>query len=513
MKVMRPIFMIMFIVLCVSCDPAVQYTLTFELNNGEPDVVISSGTMVFPENPSRIGYEFVAWLDEEGNRVDASKLAGARLVSDYTFSAEYEVLETTFFVSSSTGGGSSSGESPISAAIKEGAKVIYIDSGNYTEDITIPADSDISIIGAGPSAVVTGEDGLPSAAAADGVTAISGEIKIGDNSTVLLDNLRISSDKEGSSVISATSTTDLTIRNSVLLPDEKGRAIYVCVDASVPATGKSYASIENTYVEIAGSIGTNKMNGIFFDGDSSSEKTPSEMPELDLNLSDVRIFVEGENVSNVYPLGVSRFGKLDAEIGNIAIGIPGNHYAIWISEVGSAERKSYVSITDSHLEGYSAFYCGYTENIEAEISDSTLIGNNYNDGQGNGFSTVSIHQSKTSSYTVRNSHLEFNELGTATQYLAELNWMMDETYDNNSLSFMNCDVTFNNEPSGSEQRVFYCVENTFNGETQLSNNAITFDETTLASILGDRFAFIDTEKVEVDTGIWGTDTVIIAKSI
>ena len=43
--------------------------------------------------------------------------------------------------------------------------------------------------------------------------------------------------------------------------------------------------------------------------------------------------------------------------------------------------------------------------------------------------------------------------------------------------------------------------------------AITFDETTLASILGDRFAFIDTEKVEVDTGIWGTDTVIIAKSI
>lgn len=105
MKIVRSIFMIVFIVLCVSCDPAVQYALTFELNNGEPDVVISSGTMVFPENPSRIGYEFVAWLDEEGNRADASKLAGARLVSDHTFSAKYEVLETTFFVSSSTGGG------------------------------------------------------------------------------------------------------------------------------------------------------------------------------------------------------------------------------------------------------------------------------------------------------------------------------------------------------------------------------------------------------------------------
>ena len=125
----------------------------------------------------------------------------------------------------------------------------------------------------------------------------------------------------------------------------------------------------------------------------------------------------------MYPLGISRFGKVDALIENVDISVQENHYPVWVADVGSSGRPSNITITGSTLSGYCAYYERNVTNLRTEITESVLIGKNYNDGESSGFYTISFQYPTSSSITVKNSEISFEQLGESSQGLAELSWV------------------------------------------------------------------------------------------
>ncbi len=509
----KKIYLIIFavIVFLIACDPHLEnrYTLTFELENGVPDIVIKSDVFIFPDEPERLGYEFVSWTDEEGKAVNTSSLQGKELDSDHTFRAEYELLPDTYFVSVGQGGGDGSEESPlttISSAIDQGASVILLNEGTYDEDIVIPDGKKIAISGNDVKLV-----SRPAARTVNEESAvISGTITIGDSADVRIDNVKIVSDVSSSSLIySESSKIKLTVTDTSLFPVSDGRAIYISIDESAQSTDCAEISLDNVYVELSGSIGSGKMNGIFFDGDSSREKSESELPEIDLQISNTCIVDISSEKTYVYPLGISRFGKVDALIENVDISVQENHYPVWVADVGSSGRPSNITITGSTLSGYCAYYERNVTNLRTEITESVLIGKNYNDGESSGFYTISFQYPTSSSITVKNSEISFEQLGESSQGLAELSWVMDTSYADNLLEFIDCEMKFNEKPEAGGERILYCLENGFDeGGADITNNRIIIDDKTMDSLLGGEYTLLDLEAVDYGGGVFSTATVM-----
>ena len=501
------------LMLFVSCDSSILYTLTFNPGNGEPAIVLNSSSFILPEeSPVSVGYDFTGWIDENGQPLDESMI-GKTIHRNHSFTATYRLSESTAVITAANPESNS-----ISAAIaNKDIEVILLESGEYTEDLKIPANRTITIKGQMTAAQYASagnmlqktQTGSPEPSRP---VRISGTITIGDNADATLDGILISSQDPSSSLIaSSSSNLNLAIRDSVLIAPGKGRAIDIRMSDPVSGSGTTALTIEDTLIEITGNIGKREINGVYVDGDPSESKDRSELPSLQISVSNSRIIDTSSESSYIYPFGIRNFREIHVSISASEISTQNNHYAVWIEDAGNDAEQSTIDISESTLAGYSAFYAYSTINLRTTINNSTIAGHNFNDGKSSGFFTISLQEPKSTIVSVNGSTISFNKYGTSEQGIAELAWLIDESYKGSSIEFNNCITEFNNKPAEGSSRRLYCLENGIVNGEDTTGNTIRFDSLTLDSLLGNEYRLADGNIEGYANNIFSTEVVITAK--
>ena len=433
-----------------------------------------------PEPLDVEGYTFLGYTSADGKAYKAGDLLEYSGKAVVVITAEW-VKETSIAPSESSG---------ISNAITsaDGQPVsIVLSEGEYSESESISIGDHQTVIIEGRSS------GSRSTGSSRAVTVneatINGTFSLGTGSTLILRNVNLSDDTNGSYLISATSGgVTIELENSVLTTSSGGRGINVLVSSDYDQD--VHVSLTDSTINMVGQ----NARGINVDGDSTqTSMNPATMLDhavitLD-NSSLVEVKDSTTSTGMVYAINIFRIEDADLSIvnGSRIVIDSRYYYAIRYYYAGSDDSESTVVIDDSMLHAWTAFYVqADSKNIKATITDSTLEGINQSDGSSDSFTTIGIDSSSNCVVEVDNCDVLYSQKGTAAQRAASI-YYYDHTglEGGNSISFNDCNFRVE-APSGDFPVVTAYYDNfiTQNHEviTPRKDNIITFDSSTIRSL-------------------------------
>ena len=457
------------------------------------------------------GYHtFYACVTDTSGNVLASGSASAVVKPNLTTTITGDIQEdesattavTLGSLSVSYGSISVSSEAGLTAALadSEVSTVALASDLTLDEALTISNDTTIDLGSVTLTSDITVADGtsLTLTSSSDETCSLSGTIELGSGSSLTVDGVTLASEETGSILISATDAdATITITDATLNSSENGRLIDVLLTEDSDKDGTLSITISDTtaYIDaVSGGSSYGASRGINING--SSDESDGNLAKLELVLSSVTIIDETESSSySVYPLNICYVDEANITIEDTTIKCNTNHYATRFYGIGNADSASTITITGSTLQGYSAITAIYMTNVEMNISKSSLLGYNYNDGNSSGYSTISLSYPIETVINVDECTVAFMEYGTATQALAGIEWSKTSSYANNSINFTNCTLEWNNKPEEeSDERAFYNLENWYSDCTLsddesyvvsgilCSNNSVNLDEATEKSL-------------------------------
>lgn len=485
--------------------PPEKYEITFDPLNGEDPISYFSSTMTIPEDPIKIGYDFISWIDEDGNSLSSSK-EGENIDRAYYFTASYDISENTIFVSSTYAGGDSNGslEKPYNsiteALLSENAEAILVEKGTYAEDLSI--EKSILISGLGSKVLAGNGKTYYIQGDLSNSTIIDGSIIISPNTEVLLDNMLLTNSAENTTLISSeSSNSKLTLSKMALRPHEKGIAIGFSVIGGED-NDKVILSMENSYLEISGSIAENTKNGISFIGSSTSTADNSARGAVTFEMSNSRILDKSVNDGFTYPLSLENLGKIILFIEGSSIEAKNSNTVITLNRIGGNESDegSSINIWTSSLKGGRALSAIDTRKLTSFFMTAQLRGLNTKSVD---LSTIYIQDAISTKVTLQSSWVEAYEDTDAMQHLAIIN-----SSSASSISINSCDVTFDSKPTES---IYYPI---ISIDDQTSDNKVSIDKASMQSILKEEYDFISDGFTETQKGYDFTKTInILEKTI
>ena len=455
-------------------------------------------------------HTFYAYVTDTSANVLASGSASAIVKPNLTTTITGDIEEDEDATTTVTLGSLSVSYGSISVSSEAGLTAALADSEVSTveltsdltldEALTISNDTTIDLGSVTLTSDITVADGtsLTLTSSSDETCSLSGTIELGSGSSLTVDGVTLASEETGSILISATDAdATITITDATLNSSENGRLIDVLLTEDSDKDGTLSITISDTtaYIDaVSGGSSYGASRGINING--SSDESDGNLAKLELVLSSVTIIDETESSSySVYPLNICYVDEANITIEDTTIKCNTNHYATRFYGIGNADSASTITITGSTLQGYSAITAIYMTNVEMNISKSSLLGYNYNDGDSSDYSTISLSYPIETVINVDECTVAFMEYGTATQALAGIEWSQTSSYANNSINFTNCTLEWNNKPEEeSDERAFYNLENWYSdctlsddesyvvSGTLYSNNSVNLDEATEKSL-------------------------------
>ncbi len=319
------------------------------------------------------GYEIFEYVGNDGNSYhpgDVLSYANDGLVLK-------AVWKTKAIIDTAT-------EKPISSAINSGIEIIEIPSDIETEEsISIPNGRHIEIRGT-----------------SSGKTNVKATFTLGENSSLTVQNINLSSNQTSAHLISSTaSNTSISLINSNLAISQNGRGISI-VPSSTESNIKITAESSNISSENTGF-------GIFV-------SNPGEKNNIsaDIKLDNTSINIGGESGS--YPLVLQKINQFDLAIGNnSSLSVNKNHYGITINSCGNENEKSTITIEETELTAYGTLYIysnsWTSENIETKISNSVFTSINKNTQSSNSMSAIYIQSAKNCTIDANNTTFNFGK--------------------------------------------------------------------------------------------------------
>ena len=324
------------------------------------------------------------------------------------------------------------------------------------------------------AASITVEDGASLTITGDSEDDSSGEltttIELGDGSSLSVDGVTLTS--SGTYLVSSDyGDVDITISDSTLTTTESGRGIYVMVDDDNSKDTTLSITLSNTTIHTQSS----SSRGISIHG-SESDSSSSNLSKLELNISGT-VIDSTEDSSSVQCLAIYKVEEVQISISGSSFICDNNQYAFYLYNSGNSETQSIIDISSTTLQGYNAFYGKYTTNVEVNITGSSLLGYNYNNGSSSRFSTIALQYPIDTVINVEDSTVAFMEYGTSEQAMAGITYVEDSVYTGNRINFTDCDYTFNNAPEDEEDsRIWLNIENLYEYTTDSETDSDTLGD-------------------------------------
>ena len=247
---------------------------------------------------------------------------------------------------------------------------------------------------------------------------------------------------------------------------------------------------------------------------SSADTLKKSSGKLSISLSDSTIEQGVEGIA--YPFVIYRAGLADINMDNVSISIKKNYYSFYLYDVGSNEGPvSTVLIKDSYIKGWAAFYVqANTQNLEAEVVGSTLVGIGQNSGVSDNFATIAIDSSSNVKLSVVGSEIVFDKVAEAEQRAAAIYYFdnKDPYTGGNRISFENCDFKLEGKNATSSGVMAYAdnitgkstepletgnEEFVYEEKTTVERNEIIFDAASLDSLTSQGYVHENiTEEIE-----------------
>lgn len=484
---------------------------------------VQSTILVEPENlPVKEGFILSGWAyDAEGTRPVTAW--NTTITESVTIYAIWTVDTSSGFVfASSENGddenGDGSKDNPYKTIAKalENSEKVFIE-GTFEEVINISADNAVIISGL-ESPVVADTYGRAVAADGDAASLIKGTITLADGAVLTLRNLAVAPENAGAYAISAEDGVSVTLDNVYINTSAGGRGISVVDDADTEEPIDKPVDVNLKFTTI--SLNGDGSRGINIDG--SHDQTQNGTEKVSISMSDSTIIQAEDDESSVYPVQIFRSELAELEMNNVFIYITKNYYAFRFFDVGSNDGQvSTISIKDSYLKAWSAFYVqANTQNVKAEIVNSTLTGVGKNSGPTDNFATISIDSSSNVKLHIVESEIIFNKAAEADQQAVAIYYYDygDLAYGGNLVSFENCDFKLEGENATSPGVMAYAdnitgkstekvnIEDAQSGAVDVKydelvpevRNEIVFDVASLASLSSQGYVY---EKMQ-DEVVW-----------
>lgn len=528
------VFILLAVLAFTACDISLSDTpLLDNVENTLPYItyvdsgtVIGSGqstTLVEPENlPVKDGFILSGWAyDAEGTRPVTAW--NSTITESVTIYAIWTVDASSGFVFVSSGNGDDeNGDGSKDAPFKTISKALEVSEkifieGTFAENINISADNAVIISGL-DSPVVADSEGRAVPAEGDAASLIKGTFTLSDGAELTLRNLAIAPETAGAYAISATNGVSVSLDNVYINTSAGGRGINIADGADTEGPIDKPVDVNLNFSVII--LNGENSRGVNIDG--SSDQTKSGTERVIISLSDSSIVQPEEDATSVYPVQVFRSELADLEMNNVFINITKNYYAFRFFDVGSNDGpESTISIRDSYLKAWSAFYVqANTQNLKAEVVNSTLTGVGKNSGPSDNFATISIDSSSNVKLNVVDSEIVFNKAAKADQQAVAIYYYDygDLTYGGNLVSFENCNFKLEGENETSPGVMAFVdnitgkstekvdIEDAQSGTVDVKydelapakKNEIVFDAASLASLTSQGYVY---ERME-DEVIW-----------
>lgn len=519
------VFVLLTVLIFTACDISLSDTPVLDnVENTLPYITyVDSGTviggvqstiLVEPENlPVKEGFILSGWAyDAEGTHPVTAW--NTTITESVTIYAIWTVDTSSGFVfASSENGddenGDGSKDAPyktIAKALKNSEKVFI--EGTFVEDIKISADNAVIISGL-ESPVVADSYGRAVVAEGDAASLIKGTITLADGAVLTLRNLAVAPENAGAYAISAEDGVSVTLDNVYINTSAGGRGISVVDDGSDGAI-ETPVNIDVRFSTII--VNAENTRGISVT--SSADTLKKSSGKLSISLSDSTIEQGVEGIA--YPFVIYRAGLADINMDNVSISIKKNYYSFYLYDVGSNEGPvSTVLIKDSYIKGWAAFYVqANTQNLEAEVVGSTLVGIGQNSGVSDNFATIAIDSSSNVKLSVVGSEIVFDKVAEAEQRAAAIYYFdnKDPYTGGNRISFENCDFKLEGKNATSSGVMAYAdnitgkstepletgnEEFVYEEKTTVERNEIIFDAASLDSLTSQGYVHENiTEEIE-----------------
>lgn len=519
------VFVLLTVLAFTACDISLSDTPVLDnVENTLPYITyVDSGTviggvqstiLVEPENlPVKEGFILSGWAyDAEGTRPVTAW--NTTITESVTIYAIWTVDTSSGFVfASSENGDDENGDGSKDAPYKtiakalENSEKVFIE-GTFEEVINITADHAVIISGL-ESPVVADTYGRAVAADGDAASLIKGTITLADGAVLTLRNLAVAPENAGAYAISAEDGVSVTLDNVYINTSAGGRGISVVDDGSDDAI-ETPVNIDVRFSTII--VNAEKTRGISVT--SSADTLKKSSGKLSISLSDSTIEQGVEGIA--YPFVIYRAGLADINMDNVSISIKKNDYSFYLYDVGSNEGPvSTVLIKDSYIKGWAAFYVqANTQNLEAEVVGSTLVGVGQNSGVSDNFATIAIDSSSNVKLSVVGSEIVFDKAAEAEQQAAAIYYFdnKDPYTGGNRISFENCDFKLEGKNTTSSGVMAYAdnitgkstepletgnEEFVYEEKTTVERNEIIFDAASLASLTSQGYVHENiTEEIE-----------------
>lgn len=519
------VFVLLTVLAFTACDISLSDTPVLDnVENTLPYITyVDSGTviggvqstiLVEPENlPVKEGFILSGWAyDAEGTRPVTAW--NTTITESVTIYAIWTVDTSSGFVfASSENGddenGDGSKDNPYKTIAKalENSEKVFIE-GTFEEVINISADNAVIISGL-ESPVVADTYGRAVAADGDAASLIKGTITLADGAVLTLRNLAVAPENACAYAISAEDGVSVTLDNVYINTSAGGRGISVVDDGSDGAI-ETPVNIDVRFSTII--VNAEKTRGISVT--SSADTLKKSSGKLSISLSDSTIEQGVEGIA--YPFVIYRAGLADINMDNVSISIKKNDYSFYLYDVGSNEGPvSTVLIKDSYIKGWAAFYVqANTQNLEAEVVGSTLVGVGQNSGVSDNFATIAIDSSSNVKLSVVGSEIVFDKAAEAEQQAAAIYYFdnKDPYTGGNRISFENCDFKLEGKNTTSSGVMAYAdnitgkstepletgnEEFVYEEKTTVERNEIIFDAASLASLTSQGYVHENiTEEIE-----------------
>lgn len=519
------VFVLLTVLAFTACDISLSDTPVLDnVENTLPYITyVDSGTviggvqstiLVEPENlPVKEGFILSGWAyDAEGTRPVTAW--NTTITESVTIYAIWTVDTSSGFVfASSENGddenGDGSKDNPYKTIAKalENSEKVFIE-GTFEEVINISADNAVIISGL-ESPVVADTYGRAVAADGDAASLIKGTITLADGAVLTLRNLAVAPENACAYAISAEDGVSVTLDNVYINTSAGGRGISVVDDGSDGAI-ETPVNIDVRFSTII--VNAEKTRGISVT--SSADTLKKSSGKLSISLSDSTIEQGVEGIA--YPFVIYRAGLADINMDNVSISIKKNDYSFYLYDVGSNEGPvSTVLIKDSYIKGWAAFYVqANTQNLEAEVVGSTLVGVGQNSGVSDNFATIAIDSSSNVKLSVVGSEIVFDKVAEAEQQAAAIYYFdnKDPYTGGNRISFENCDFKLEGKNTTSSGVMAYAdnitgkstepletgnEEFVYEEKTTVERNEIIFDAASLASLTSQGYVHENiTEEIE-----------------
>ena len=519
------VFVLLTVLAFTACDISLSDTPVLDnVENTLPYITyVDSGTviggvqstiLVEPENlPVKEGFILSGWAyDAEGTRPITAW--NTTITESVTIYAIWTVDTSSGFVfASSENGDDENGDGSKDAPYKtiakalENSEKVFIE-GTFEEVINITADHAVIISGL-ESPVVADTYGRAVAADGDAASLIKGTITLADGAVLTLRNLAVAPENAGAYAISAEDGVSVTLDNVYINTSAGGRGISV-VDEGSDGAIETPVNIDIRFSTII--VNAENTRGISVT--SSADTLKKSSGKLSISLSDSTIEQGVEGIA--YPFVIYRAGLADINMDNVSISIKKNYYSFYLYDVGSNEGPvSTVLIKDSYIKGWAAFYVqANTQNLEAEVEGSTLVGIGQNSGVSDNFATIAIDSSSNVKLSVVGSEIVFDKAAEAEQQAAAIYYFdnKDPYTGGNRISFENCDFKLEGKNATSSGVMAYAdnitgkstepletgnEEFVYEEKTTVERNEIIFDAASLDSLTSQGYVHENiTEEIE-----------------